>query len=1543
MRRDAFVCLLALSSLLAPAALADAPLTALHDTDLMVDQVLVKGTAASAYVRVTGATSLKERHALPGAEVTLTLRQDKAEHPLGTFKTGADGSVVARFDVPALDPGRATLLVDTRSGHGGGLMTRQVTIKSDTFVRLRTDRGTYKPGSRLYWRLTVLHGVDAHPLAGAKAQVTIKDPRGTAIWRGRPALDATGMAAGDIPLGKDLVMGRYTIEAEVAGEVVRERVRVREFETPPFSVTIEPTTQLPLIPGQRVSGRVVARYPYGEPVKGKGGVGIGSAHQEFELDAFGRADFSFDVPADAERSMQLEAVVEDGARRRQRTSLEAPVRSDRVHIALVPDAKTFGKGQPHEVTVLTTDGRGRFVPADVFVKVPGAAERTKVRSEGAVRVPVTLSASGKIVASAATKDGRVARTQHPIRVVDTTGAPVLRVADSLLDAGVPVKVGGSWPTPDAPVVVSLVKAGSPVASTLAQVDAKGRLSASLVPPRGLFGLMSVRAQAVGWDPARAALLRHSAQATLFVRPDRLEVSVEGAGRFRPGAKADLAVSVLDREGNPVPGAGLAASVVDERVLSLDPAKKDIVELLEARSVEDAEQAGLRFVDLLTGEEPRDRLAARAIVDALPRSAPMPSIEIAAFDRWQRELNRIQEVRKTSYDTLVRDASAVGVRREGKWVFRRTLDDVLASAGWADDKRQTPWRRALDWRYAQTLDPSYTFEAVARRMAADRLQELAVRLRDKRRRTRKRLHRPGRTETLQTFAKGGVVEPWMVTDPWGREVRVQRLDSPALPRPKPYISLVSRGPDGKLGTSDDIRYDDVYDEGANGSGGLGMVGYGAGGGGFAMAGRRMARPRVMLGAAGAKGQVAVRKRFDETVLWVAGVRTDANGRAPLEVSLADSVTGWSVEVEAVSQRGAVGVAKTRLETFLPMYADAQVPRELTVGDRYELPVVLANHTQDTRRMEAHLQVAGSVVLEGPEVRALELPAGTTGVVAFPIRARSAGQSSVSLRVREGERDVDASERVIAVAAAGRRDRALYTGRVEDGIWSADVAIPKAAAEGTISGAVRIYRGAVDQATDGLEGMLREPHGCFEQTSSSTYPNLLVLELLGGDEADPAVISRATDLVARGYQRLISYEVNGGGFSWFGQAPANQVLTAYGLMEFVDMARVYPVDPNLIDRTRKWLLAKQKSDGSWAPDASWLHDWSAVQGKVSTTAWIAWALAESGYEGRALDKAFRYLKRHRASLAKDPYLLSLWAAAETRAGNPGAAPMRALEAYRASSDKGTWFGAGGKTLFYTSGTGADVQVTALAAMAHQRAKGRDTVDGALQWLWSTRSPNYGWGSTQGTVLALRAAALNAAGGEIPSEGTLQVKLDGKPIGTLDLASEGIPTVRLPATVQPGSHKLSVEGEIPGLMTDLRLAWREGQAPAAVEQGLRVGLKTPDHDVRVGRTGAFEVRVENPSKEAIPMPTLVIPVPPGWRVDARQLKQAVQRGQIERFEDQGSAIFVYLSKLAAGEVQRIAYELEATAVCEVTQRGPRAYAYYDTTVRGAASHARVRTLPR
>ena len=85
-------------------------------------------------------------------------------------------------------------------------------------------------------------------------------------------------------------------------------------------------------------------------------------------------------------------------------------------------------------------------------------------------------------------------------------------------------------------------------------------------------------------------------------------------------------------------------------------------------------------------------------------------------------------------------------------------------------------------------------------------------------------------------------------------------------------------------------------------------------------------------------------------------------------------------------------------------------------------------------------------------------------------------------------------------------------------------------------VRLYPGPLSQVVEGMDAILRMPGGCFEQTSSSTYPNVLALDYMKRtNKLTPEVHAKAEGFIANGYQRLLTFEVPGGGFSWFGRRP------------------------------------------------------------------------------------------------------------------------------------------------------------------------------------------------------------------------------------------------------------------------------------------------------------------------------------------------------------------------------------------------------------------------
>ena len=217
------------------------------------------------------------------------------------------------------------------------------------------------------------------------------------------------------------------------------------------------------------------------------------------------------------------------------------------------------------------------------------------------------------------------------------------------------------------------------------------------------------------------------------------------------------------------------------------------------------------------------------------------------------------------------------------------------------------------------------------------------------------------------------------------------------------------------------------------------------------------------------------------------------------------------------------------------------------------------------------------------------------------------------------------------------------------------------------------------------MLREPSGCFEQASSTNYPNLMVMNYLKEHNVeDPALWRRSGQLLDKGYKMLSGYESPKKGYEWFGGDPGHEALTAYGLMEFVDMQAVWSgVDTSMVDRTAGWLKSRRDGKGGFLRNARALDSFGRASKDV-TDAYIVYALTEGGF---AQDFGVE-LKAQADAIAdvSDPYQLALMTnsllnAPTTRdQGQRHAARLAKLQA-----DSGAWEGAdhsitrsGGQTL-------------------------------------------------------------------------------------------------------------------------------------------------------------------------------------------------------------------------------------------------------------------------
>ncbi|MCF7957455.1 MAG: hypothetical protein K9M57_03295 [Phycisphaerae bacterium] len=680
-------------------------------------------------------------------------------------------------------------------------------------------------------------------------------------------------------------------------------------------------------------------------------------------------------------------------------------------------------------------------------------------------------------------------------------------------------------------------------------------------------------------------------------------------------------------------------------------------------------------------------------------------------------------------------------------------------------------------------------------------------------------------------------------------------------------------------------------------------------------------------------VRVRKYFPETLLWQPELITDERGRASLAMAMADSITTWRMSIDAVSAAGSLGSSEVGVRVFQDFFVDLDLPVALTRNDEISLPILCYNYLDKPQKVKLSLKAGGWYELQGDGQREVELGAGEVRSVMMRIKARDVGSHRLTL-MAQGERLSDAVERVVTVRPDGREIENL-----QNGILNRSAAhvftVGTDAIENSESLVLNLYPSTFSEVVEGLDNIFRMPGGCFEQTSSTTYPNIMALQYMQRTkQVTPEVEIKARKFITAGYQRLLTFEVDGGGFDWYGSAPADESLTAYGIMEFTDMSKVHHVDQAVIERAKKWLLSKQKSDGSWRPNRR-VYSLGGVRGDVMTTAYIAWTLAEAGQKGREMQAALNYLRKHSGEKGQ-AYAMALTAnalLAYNKDDSFGKELVSRLNSRFVDHGKTASLSSSGSGAMHSRGQCLEVETTSLAALAMMKA-GRypQTVKKALMWLSQQKDQFGTWHSTQSTVLAMK-ALIAGTGGVLGSDINLDIEVgvNGQVVDRVNITPEKSDLLRMVSLtryLKPGRNDIRIvsseDAEI-----NYRLVgsyWVTGEPEALdVPKELEILVNYDKASLAVDDVLTCHVEVRRNGQTPVNMAIIDLAIPPGFMVDRSAFERLVKIGQLAKYELTGNQCILYLRDIKPGEPIQFKYQLRALYPIRAKIPPAEVYEYY------------------
>jgi len=1399
-------------------------------------------------------------------------------------------------------------------------------------------------------------------------------------------------------------------ESQNKGEIALE---VQKYVLPRFKVDVdlagkEAKAKRGYRPGDHVTGTVRSNYFFGKAVDRADVVvkAIGHDVESFDAgqvkgttDAEGAFHFDIRLPeflaghplTQGAALVAIEATVKDNAGHSETHGETVSVSPSPLLITAIPAGGAFATSLPNELFVLASYPDGTPAQADVRVHSEFGDEAAKTDRGGVATVQVTgAGITTQLRIDAKDSEGNTASA--PVEVKSRSGSDQVLVSTdrALYRTGDRIRLHVRSTRERGDAYVDVVKDGQTIATHDLGID-HGHAELDIAATAQMAGTLELHAYLLGRDARPVGDRR-----LVFVQPAdelRIEATVD-AGIYKPGGEARIGFHVTNGRGEGVQAA-LGLEVVDQAVLAL--AEK---------------QPGFAKVFFYLEQEmmkPRYEIHSIALPETI---SSVNSVQNAQRDLAARALFSAMEVNDINNASLdyrkdVPQGKAASYMTRYQSRITTQLDKIVDSFDGDEEKLQNgcgqhlvadlrivdPWGQRL-----QVDQPRYTGFFVARSAGPDgRLytsDDLVMNVADRWcsagsiRISRARGPADGTAAVNGTVTdrSGGAI-PRAQVELRNAETGARYLVAGGMQGeihfagivPGQYaLSVVSPGfkrfvrPGIELQARTISRLDVTLDIGtvsemitvasntpllktetaqfAEAATVVAAVPPGA------TMGRAInGRPGVdaIVAVAAPAQEPRVRSWFPESLYVAPEIITDREGRASITIPIADSITTWRLAMLASTKQGALGSGTSSLKVFQDFFTEMDLPVTLTQGDEVSIPVAIYNYSGSRGNVRLKLEDADWFALEGNTAeKTVPVESERVGAAEFRVAAKRIGKFKLTLKAEmDGPaKRADIVVREIEVVPNGREQTIVFNGRLDSSAQHT-VNFPANAIPESGTVFVRLYPGPLSQVVEGMDSLLRMPFGCFEQTSSSTYPNVLALDYMKRTKkVTPEISAKAEGYIASGYQRLLTFEVPGGGFSWFGNAPANKILTSYGLMEFSDMAKVHEVDARVIQRTQQWLAAQQQPDGSWRADASFINEGATNRynsDELRITAYTAWALEATGYRGAAVDNAKRYIEAHLPAAAKpDPYTLAVLANFAAGYGQDAGFTAEAIrlliDARTEQGDQVWWKSA--ETGMYATGESAAVETTGLAVQALLKQGGESAlVAKAMNYIVAKKDASGTWGSTQATIMALRAMLLAAENGGATAKGAVEVMLNGKVAGRVTLTAENNDLLHQFAFKDVnarGANAVEMRFTGGGNLA-YQVAGRYFTPWNVRPEGepLSIEVSYDRTHLAQNQMATATAAVRNNLATAANMVMVDLGIPPGFELlsedldDYRAKSAGLKSGRLEKFSLTPTQAVLYFDSIGPRSEFRLQFRLRAKFPIRAQSFESKVYEYYSPDVNGVA----------
>lgn len=339
---------------------------------------------------------------------------------------------------------------------------------------------------------------------------------------------------------------------------------------------------------------------------------------------------------------------------------------------------------------------------------------------------------------------------------------------------------------------------------------------------------------------------------------------------------------------------------------------------------------------------------------------------------------------------------------------------------------------------------------------------------------------------------------------------------------------------------------------------------------------------------------------KTLTYQYNIKTNSKGEAELNYTNCNDNGSYVCQIEGISNTGKFISYTTKYSVIKPYIITKQIPETLTAGDSVSVLINIENNTDSMMYVNSTWHI--DYTLKG--TNELTIPANKIGKINFPLiiykengNLNSLLKININGDLEEFNNNINIKPKLFKNSFSKSNQSGKYNYKIFLDSSSVDFNSCKLTLD--------IQSSQLKKLKNSLIAMVREPHGCFEQVSSSNYPNILIYKLLQSSNKNSELES-IKEKIKIGYNKLAAYETKEKGFEWYGYTPPHEGLTAYGLLQFHEMKGIVEMDSNLYKRTIKWLLSRIKKDGSIEVNRG-KYGFSGASEPI-TNAYVTWVLSE-----------------------------------------------------------------------------------------------------------------------------------------------------------------------------------------------------------------------------------------------------------------------------------------------------------------------------------------------